>query len=440
MMKKVQPRSNRSNTKLRVRIDAKSAAEEVFQWPDGTAIDSGQLLLSLLLPTAVKEVFRRLEAEAEMLCGKRYERGNAYARWGTEEGSIYLGGQKVGIKRPRVRGREGEVTLKTYEKHRNPAIFQERVYRDGVRKISQRDFKKGVETIGGAFGFSKGSVSRHWKQATEKKLRELNERKLGELKIVAVFIDGKRFRKEGVMLALGVGESGKKYVLGVYQSTTENKAACKALLDSLERRGLPAEGILFIVDGGTGLNKALEEKYAVHDKKERRAVRLRCHAHKHRNLEDILGKDTKAASDMTVHFGNMRNARGRKEAEEHASKLEKVLRKANLSAYASFVEAKEDLLVLHELGLSQQLKKFFSTTNPIENLNGLLEEDTRRVKRWHDSSHFQRWVATAALENEKRMRRPRGFQRIVGLRAAVHKLCKIGNVVKIDVDHFEEAA
>ena len=439
-MRKVQARSNRSNTKLKVRIDARSAEEEVFHWPDGTEIDSGQLLLSLLLPTAVKEVFRRLEAEAEMLCGRRYERGNEYVRWGTEAGSIYLGGQKVGIRRPRVRGPEGEETLKTYEKHRDPAIFQERVYRDGVRKISQRDYKKGVERLGAAFGFSKGSVSKHWKHATEKKLKELNERRLEGFKIVAVFIDGKRFRKEGVVLALGVGEVGKKHVLGVYQSTTENKTACKALLDNLERRGLPTEGLLFIVDGGTGLNSALDEKYAVHDKKERRGLRLRCHNHKFRNLEDILGKDTKAAADMSVHFWNMRNSRGRKEAEAHALKLEKVLRKANLSAYASFMEAKEDLLVLHELGLSQQLKKFFSTTNPIESLNGLLEEDTRRVKRWHDSSHFQRRVATAILENEKRMRRPRGFQRIVGLRAAVQKLCKKHQVVKWVVDEAKKAA
>ena len=439
-MRKVQARSNRSNTKLKVRIDAKSAAEEVFHWPDGSEIDSGQLLLSLLLPTAVKEVFRRLEAEAAMLCGERYERGNEYARWGTEEGSVYLGGQKVGIMRPRVRGPQGEVTLKTYEKHRDPTIFQERVYRDGVRKISQRDFKKGVEEVGAAFGFSKGSVSKHWTHATERKLRELNERRLEGFKIVAVFIDGKRFRTEGAMIALGVGEDGKKHVLGVYQSTTENKTACKALLDNLEKRGLPTEGVLFIVDGGTGLNKALEEKYAVDDKKERRAVRLRCHNHKFRNIEDILGKDTKAASDMSVHFWNMRNARGRKEAEEHASKLEKVLRKANLSAHASFLEAKEDLLVLHELGLSQQLKKFFSTTNPIESLNGLLEEDTRRVKRWHNSSHFQRWVATAVLENEKRMRRPRGFQRMPGMRAAVQRLCKIGKVVKWVVDEVKKAA
>ena len=104
------------------------------------------------------------------------------------------------------------MTLKTYEKHGDPAIFEERVHREGVRKISQRDYKRGVETVGAAFGFSKGSVSKHWKHATEKKLRELNERRLEGFKIVAVFIDGKRFRKEGAMLALGVGEGCRRKV------------------------------------------------------------------------------------------------------------------------------------------------------------------------------------------------------------------------------------
>jgi hypothetical protein len=32
------------------------------------------------------------------------------------------------------------------------------------------------------------------------------------------------------------------------------------------------------------------------------------------------------------------------------------------------------------------------------------------VKRWRDSEHFQRWLATAATTNEKRMHRIRGFR------------------------------
>ncbi|MGE0527130.1 MAG: hypothetical protein AB7P49_08725 [Bdellovibrionales bacterium] len=49
--------------------------------------------------------------------------------------------------------------------------------------------------------------------------------------------------------------------------------------NDLERRGLPASGLLFIVDGGSGLNKALNVKYACNDKRGRRAIRIRCHVH-----------------------------------------------------------------------------------------------------------------------------------------------------------------
>jgi transposase-like protein len=37
------------------------------------------------------------------------------------------------------------------------------------------------------------------------------------------------------------------------------------LLQDLEQRGLPESGLLFVVDGGSGLNKALEEKYQIND-------------------------------------------------------------------------------------------------------------------------------------------------------------------------------
>jgi hypothetical protein len=94
-----------------------------------------------------------------------------------------------------------------------------------------------------------------------------------------------------------------------------------------------------------------------------------------------------------------------------------------VSALASYLEAKEDLLILHRLKLSPSLRRFFSTTNPIESLNSLLEEDLRRVKRWRDSEHFQRWMATACLHNERRMKRIHGYRGLPALIVAVRQLC-----------------
>jgi len=435
-MTKVRSIRQKGKKKFSKRVSAAEAAGDHFELPSGEVIDCEFELIQMLLPPAVKEFFARLSAEVEQLCGQMHGRGGA-TRWGSQGGSIYLGGQQVAIEKPRVRDEQTgqEIALEQYEKYRDPKVFDRKVFRDGLRHISQRDYEVGVEQIAGSFGFSKSSVSRSWKRATIKKLKELQERPLDDLNIVAVLIDGKRFRKLGVVIALGISQDGKKHVLGAYEAHTETGAACLELLNDLERRGLPRYGLLFVVDGGSGLNKALEEKYQVHDPKRRRAVRIRCHIHKWRNLEDILGKDTPAAQKAKVLFWKMRDAKNLSEARQYANKLEAVLRQANISALRSFREAKADLLVLHELGLTVQLKRFFSTTNAIESLNSLLEEDMRRVKRWRDSEHFQRWLATAVLNNEKRMRRIRGFRDLGQLQARILKLC-----TSCSLDQMKEAA
>ena len=107
-----------------------------------------------------------------------------------------------------------------------------------------------------------------------------------------------------------------------------------------------------------------------------------------------------------------------------SDRLESVLRSLNLSALESYREAKDDLLVVHELKLSRQLKRVFSTTNPIESLNSLIEEDMRRVKKWQDSAHFQRWLATYCLHSETKMRRVRGFKALPGLWVLLRTMCE----------------
>jgi len=410
-------------------VSRKQLAEgRVPGFEEGVMLDSQYLLISALLPSSVKDFLAQCEAEVAGLCGKMHARGDGLlSRWGQQAGSIYLGGQKIAVDKLRVRGPAGEVGLETYERFQDPKLFDQQVFQDGLRRISQRDYQKGLPKIGASFGLSKSSVSRSWVKATEKQLEKLRTRGLGELGVVAVFIDGKRFSKLGVVVALGVGADGRKHVLGIYQSSTENSAACRELLDDLERRGLRENELLFIVDGGSGLNKALNEKYDLRDPARRRAARVRCYVHKWRNLEEVLTeKQRETAAPL---FWAIREARDLTQAMECAHALEQVLGKDNASALASFLEAKDDLLMLHKLGLSAELRRFFSTTNPIESLNSLLEEDMRRVKRWRNSAHFQRWVATACLQNEKRMRRIRGYRALPALVVKLQTLCNQEKVV-----------
>lgn len=419
-MRKLRLVGKKSNKK-NIRISAAEAASGDFKDILGERIDPQELLLVRLLPTAVQAFCREVEAEVMELCGARYSHGIGASRWGSEEGSVYLGGHKVAVSRPRVRSATGEreVPLNSYHRYRDSKAFEERAFQEGLRHVSQRDYERGLEKIGGSFGFKKSTISGAWKNATKKQLEQLLNRDLATMKIVAVYIDGKRFYSHGVVIAIGVGENGKKHVLGFYQANTESGASCLGLLNDLERRGLPQHGLLFIVDGGSGLNKALDEKYSTHDPKKRLAVRARCHVHKWRNISDALGQNSEASEEAALHFWNMRNAKDLVEAQTHVKALEGVLRKHNLSAFNSFQEAKQDLLIIHQLGISAALKRSLSTTNIAESLNSMLEEDIRRNKRWRSSEHFQRWIATAALKNEKRMHRVRGY---VGLPALVHKL------------------
>jgi len=422
-MPKLKVYQGKVNRRTTVPVKQQQAFLDQWQDFDGKAIDSKHLLISMLLPPAVKEFMRELDSEVRALCGSRYEHGTENQRWGAQPGSITLANQKVRIKKPRVRSAltKKELPLTTYDQFQDSGLFDEQVFTEGLKKVSQRDFKEGLPKIAASFGFTKSSVSRRWVKATEKKLTELNTRDLGKLGIVAVLIDGKRFSSRGVVIAMGIGLDGKKTVLGIYECSTENSAACQNLLSDLEARGLAERELLFVVDGGSGLNKALEDRYDIDKKEARRAVRVRCFVHKWWNLEKNISDECKG--EAAGLFWGIRDAQSLDVAIGCADALEAVLYKDNQSALKSFREAREDLLMLQRLRIGASLKKFFSSTNAIESLNYLSEEDLRRVKKWRDSGHFQRWIATSVLRSEKRMHRVRGHQGLVAMKVALSNLC-----------------
>lgn len=413
---------SRGKRKLLKPISREQIEKNLVEGKNGEIVDSQHLLISMLLPPAVKAFFTELEKEIETLSGSRNSRSGTASRWGTQAGSIVLGNQRISIEKPRLRNEAGEVNLATYTRFQDPAVFDSQVFEQGLKHVSQRDYEKGLPQIAASFGVSKSAVSKSWVKSTKKQVEKLLARSLRELDIVAVFIDGKRFGKLGVVVALGVGSDGRKHVIGIFQSSTENSAACRGLLDDLEKRGLPERDLLFVVDGGSGLNKALNEKYQIHDPENRRAYRVRCYIHKWRNIEDVL--DEKGKREASPLYRAVRDARDMTVAKSCSDALEACLRRHNVSALNSYLEAKEDLLAIHRLTIGTNLKKFFSSTNPIESLNSLLEEDTRRVKSWKNSEHFQRWLATSCLHNEKRMRKIRGFVGLPALKVRLQELCR----------------
>ena len=422
-MKRLKVFAGKINKRKVIPVKKVDAYNDQWLGYDGQKIDSVSEILSLLVPVAVKEFTRLINQEVDLLCGKRYSQGSTNRRWGSQAGSIFLANQKVRVEKPRVRNYDSnqEMRLQHYEDLQNPNSFDETAFINGLIGVSKRNYAKAIPKIASSFGFTKSSISRRCIKTMEKKLRELNERDIGSLNIISVIIDGKRFRDRGAMIAMGISEDGHKHVLGIYESNSENSEACNNLLSELEKRGLSNKEILFVVDGGSGLNKALEERHNVDDTAKRSCVRVRCFVHKWNNIKKQLPEE--ALERVGPMFWSIRDASTMDQAKLCSDRLEAILQDYNLSALNSYLEAKADLLNIHRLRLTPSLKKFFSTTNAIESLNSLVEEDLRRVKRIKSSKQFQYWLASSCLEGEKKMKRVRGYKELPALKVALSNMC-----------------
>ena len=65
------------------------------------------------------------------------------------------------------------------------------------------------------------------------------------------------------------------------------------------------------------------------------------------------------------------------------------------------------------------------TTNCPESVNGLVEERCAKVDYWQTSHQRYRWLATALLDIEPRLRRVRGYRHLPMLRDALKRELKI---------------
>jgi len=146
--------------------------------------------------------------------------------------------------------------------------------------------------------------------------------------------------------------------------------------------------------------------------------------HKRENIVSYLPK-----GEQVSWRRRLQRAMDRPTYEEARAALEQLhaeLEEINQSAAASLKEGFEDLLTLHRLGLFAQLGRSFKTTNCLENVNALVEERTAKVDNWKNSSQRHRWMATALLDIEPRLRRVMGLRHLAALQEAVRRELKIG--------------
>ena len=110
-----------------------------------------------------------LESEVEQIAGPRSCRRQtrqAY-RWGIEQGSCLIDGQRVPIARPRVRECGGiELPLGTYQLFQQVTPAEETVWSNIMRGLSMRDYKLVLQQFMDAYGLEKTTISeRFWRPA-----------------------------------------------------------------------------------------------------------------------------------------------------------------------------------------------------------------------------------------------------------------------------------
>lgn len=370
-------------------------------------------LIQQLIPLGLEAVKEVLQAEVQRLVGGEiYERtGGPVGRWGNNPGSVRLGGQKVSVTVPRVRDLSSgaEIPLESYRELKRSDGFDERVFSQLVNGLSAGSYGRACELVPETFGISPSSVSRSFKRATEKRLRELLERDLGELDIIAIFIDGKYLGATNIVIALGVTTEGEKIPLGFIETGTENGQVCRDFIQGLESRGLKTDNeILFVIDGSKGL--AFGIKSTLGDK----AIIQRCQWHKRENIVSYLPKKHQSAFRNKLQAAY--EAPSYTEAKRRLKKIRSELMLINESAAQSLDEGLEETLTLHRLGVFTQLGRSFKTTNCIENINRQIEAYLKRVCRWHNSNQRRRWIASALLELAPRLNKVAGHKSLMLLR------------------------
>jgi transposase-like protein len=106
----------------------------------------------------------------------------------------------------------------------------------------------------------KSAVSEHFVEASRAKLKELMERRLDNTDLCALLIDATPFEGQQMVAALGIGQDGRKTILGIRQGATENATVVGELLGDLVNRGLDfTEPRLYILDGGKALTAAVRK-------------------------------------------------------------------------------------------------------------------------------------------------------------------------------------
>jgi putative transposase len=327
-------------------------------------------LLALSVGVGLGVVHELMELEVAEVVGPKgkWNPDRAAKRHGHEDGSMTLGGRRVKVSRPRLRSAddEHELPVASYEyfADRDPltrAVMDRMLAGVSTRKFAGTGEPVGEEVETSSTSTCKSSVSEIFIERTRTALSELMSRRLEDVRLAVMMLDGMEIAERTHVVALGISTEGVKIPLGLWEGSTENATLARTLLADLVDRGLdPEQAILFVIDGAKALRKAIKDVFGEH------ALVHRCHRHKERNVCDLLPE-----RDRETVRGRMRAAWALTDVELAKQRLELLASELDRSwpdAAASLREGMAETLTLMRLKITGQLAKTLTSTNPCESM------------------------------------------------------------------------
>ena len=260
----------------------------------------------------------------------------------------------------------------------------------------------------------KSTVSELFIERTRTALGELMGRRLDDMRLAVMMLDGLEIADRTHVVALGISTEGVKIPLGLWEGCTENATLVSMLLADLVDRGLdPDQAILFVIDGGKALRKAIRDVFGEH------ALVHRCHRHKERNVTDLLPERDRP--QILIRIRGAWALSDHHLARERLELLASELDRTWPDAAASLREGMDDTLTLMRLGIDGQLAKTLCSTNPCESMIEIVRYTQRNVKRWQDGDMRKRWTAAGMLVAEQQFRRIIGYRDLAKLVIAIER-------------------
>jgi len=316
-----------------------------------------------------------LEAEQREFLGReRYER-KAEARGrrnGYEPRTLRTSVGKVPLEVPQVRDSEQPFRSQLLAQlGLRDKVLERLAVEMYVRGLSTRDIEDTLVAATGDRVLSRSTVSEVtevlWEEFEAFQQRDLSGQDLECLFLDALYESLRRRAgvKEAVLCAWGILRDGRKVLLHMMLGNKEDKDSWLELLRNMVGRGLVVP-LSVTSDGAPGLIGAIEQAYP-------KSLRIRCWAHKMRNIEAKLPRD--ATPQMRAEIQTVRDAATYEQGLARAKEVIEQYKSIYPSAMACLGDDLE--ASLNHLKLPARLRQVVRTTNLLERT---FEEERRRSK------------------------------------------------------------